>query len=243
MLRLVHSDSTSTHINLTLHTLRTHEHCEKALSYLTTRKVNLNFVGSSRNSNLFITSRWIWIEKNPLYIFLNSSIENHFPFLDECVLSFFTFWCDEVTWILSTNFMKDRQGECGENFTSLQGVEVTKVVRKYLEIRQRENLNPLWGHRSISIDSDLGSLQPYFLVVMVTPASPFFACMQLNDKRSCWHFEKPSFCRKGRRFGPLNVRFPPSSRPAVELYAVLVVVSGLLSWKWTVCQRSIQAAI
>ena len=50
--------------------------------------------------------------------------------------------------------------------------------------------NPLWGHRSISIDSDLGALQPYFLVVMVTPASPFFACMQLNDTRSCWRFEK-----------------------------------------------------
>ena len=25
---------------------------------------------------------------------------------------------------------------------------------------------------------------------MVTPASPLFACMQLNDKRSCWRFEK-----------------------------------------------------
>ena len=55
--------------------------------------------------------------------------------------------------------------------------------------------------------------------------------------------KKPSFCRKSCRFGPLKLRFPPSSRPAVELYAVLVLVSGLLSWKWTVCQRSIPAAM
>ena len=48
---------------------------------------------------------------------------------------------------------------------------------------------------------------------MVTPASPFFACMQLNDKRSCWRFEKkPSFCRKSCCFGPLKLGFPPSSR-------------------------------
>ena len=38
MLRLVHSDSTSTHIN-TLHTLRTHTHCERELFCLATRKV------------------------------------------------------------------------------------------------------------------------------------------------------------------------------------------------------------
>ena len=38
MLRLVHSDFTSTHIN-TLHTLRTHTHCERALFCLATRKV------------------------------------------------------------------------------------------------------------------------------------------------------------------------------------------------------------
>ena len=38
MLRLVHSDSTSIHIN-TLHTLRTHTHCERALSCLATTKV------------------------------------------------------------------------------------------------------------------------------------------------------------------------------------------------------------
>ena len=55
--------------------------------------------------------------------------------------------------------------------------------------------------------------------------------------------KKPSFCRKSCRFGPLKLRFPPSSRPAVELCAVLVLVSGLQSWKWTVCQRSIPAAI
>ena len=38
MLRLVHSDSMFIHIN-TLHTLRTHTHCERALSCLATRKV------------------------------------------------------------------------------------------------------------------------------------------------------------------------------------------------------------
>ena len=38
--RLVHSDSTSTHINLTIHTLRTHTRCERAPSAcLATRKV------------------------------------------------------------------------------------------------------------------------------------------------------------------------------------------------------------
>ena len=51
-------------------------------------------------------------------------------------------------------------------------------------------INPLWGHQSISIDSDLGVLLPYFLVVIVTVGSPFFACMQLKDKRCCWSFEK-----------------------------------------------------
>ena len=59
-----------------------------------------------------------------------------------------------------------------------------------LAINNYCRVNPLWGRRSISIDSDLGALQPYFMVVMVTPASPFFACMQLNDKQSCWRFEK-----------------------------------------------------
>ena len=43
--------------------------------------------------------------------------------------------------------------------------------------------------------------------------------------------------------GPLKLRFPSSPHPVVKLYAVLVLVSGLLSWKWTVCQRSIPAAI
>ena len=66
-----------------------------------------------------------------------------------------------------------------------------QTIDPYCKIKNfRTVLNPLWGHRSITIDSDLGALQPYFLVVMVTPASPFFACMQLKDKRSCWRFEK-----------------------------------------------------
>ena len=54
----------------------------------------------------------------------------------------------------------------------------------------RRWVNPLWGHRSVLIDSDLVELQLYFLVVLVTGASPFFACMQLREKRCCWRFEK-----------------------------------------------------
>ena len=44
-----------------------------------------------------------------------------------------------------------------------------------------------------SIDFDryrLGRTPTLFLVVMVTPASLFFACMQLRHKRCCWRFEK-----------------------------------------------------
>ena len=107
------------------------------------------------------------------------------------------------------------------------------------------SMKPLWGHRSISIDSDFGPLQPYFLVVMVTVKSPFIACMQLRDNRSrdaVDALKRPSFCRKSWRFEPPKLRFPSSARPTVELYAVLVLVSGLLSWEWTVCQRSTPAA-
>ena len=150
--------------------------------------------------------------------------------------------------------VREREGERGKR----RDTERERVREWERERRRREKgtkrdssilclqwcvLNPLWGHRSISIDSDLGALQPYFFAVMVTPAPLFFACMQLNDKRSCWRFEKSSFCTKSCRLGPLKVHFPPSSRPAVELYAVLVLVSGLLSWQWTVCHRSILAAI
>ena len=73
--------------------------------------------------------------------------------------------------------------------------------------------NPLWGHRSISIDSDLGALQPYFLVVMVTAGSPFFACMQLRDKQCCWRFEKTFVPQKKLSFWPSEVALPfiPSS--------------------------------
>ena len=61
---------------------------------------------------------------------------------------------------------------------------------------------------------------------MATAASPFVACMQLTDKRCCW----PSFCRKSCRFGPLKLPFPPPPGHVVELYAVLVFASGLLSY-------------
>ena len=78
-------------------------------------------------------------------------------------------------------------------------------------------LNPLWGHRSISIDSDLGALQPYFLVVMVTAASPFFACMQLKDKRSCWHFEKTFVLQKKLSFWPSEFTLPFIPAPCGEV--------------------------
>ena len=69
-------------------------------------------------------------------------------------------------------------------------------------------INPLCGHRSISIDSDLGALQPYFLVVMVTAASPFYAWMQLRDKRSRWRFEKTFILQKKLSFWPSAVALP-----------------------------------
>ena len=68
---------------------------------------------------------------------------------------------------------------------------------------------------------------------MLTAASPFFACVLLRDKRCCWPFEKTFVLQKSCRFGPLQLRFPPSPHHVVELYAVLVLSSGLLSWKWT----------
>ena len=70
------------------------------------------------------------------------------------------------------------------------------------------SMNPLWGHRSISIDSDFGPLQPYFLVVMVTVKSPFFACMQLRDNRCCWRFEKTFVLQKKLAFWPSDVALP-----------------------------------
>ena len=68
--------------------------------------------------------------------------------------------------------------------------------------------NALWGHGSILIDSDLGALQPYFFIVTVTAASPFFACMQLRDKRCCWRFEKTFFLQKKLSFWPSEVALP-----------------------------------
>ena len=41
-----------------------------------------------------------------------------------------------------------------------------------------------------------GALQPYFLVVMVAAASPFYTCMRLRDKRSCRYFEKTFVLQK-----------------------------------------------
>ena len=87
---------------------------------------NFEFRDEPRKLRLLITSQWISIEKKPtvhLHYFIHRVRQNcqtnHFPFLDECFLvSFFNFLnlknrcCDDVTWLLSTNFMKDRQREC-----------------------------------------------------------------------------------------------------------------------------------
>ena len=48
---------------------------------------------------------------------------------------------------------------------------------------------------------------------MVTPASPFFACMQLNDKRSCWRFEKTFVLQKKLSFWPSEVALPSILAP------------------------------
>ena len=69
------------------------------------------------------------------------------------------------------------------------------------------------------------------MVTAATAAPPFFACQQLRDKRCCWPFENTFVLWKHCRFGPLKFDFPPSLRHVVELYAVLVLASGL-SWKW-----------
>ena len=87
---------------------------------------NFEFRDEPRTVRLLITSQWIWIEKNTtvhLHYFIHRVRQNcqtsHFPFLHERFLvSFFKYlnlknhWCDDVTWLLSTNFMRDRQGEC-----------------------------------------------------------------------------------------------------------------------------------
>ena len=87
---------------------------------------NFEFRDEPRKLRLLITSQWIWIEKNPtvhLHYFIHRVRQNcqtnHFPILRERFLvSFFKIlnlknrWFDDVTWLLSTNFMKNRQGEC-----------------------------------------------------------------------------------------------------------------------------------
>ena len=78
---------------------------------------------------------------------------------------------------------------------------------------------------------------------MATAASPFFACVHLREKRCRWRFKKSSICRKKLSFWPSEIALPVFPHPVVDLYAVLDLVSGLLSWKRTVCQRSIPAAI
>ena len=87
---------------------------------------NFEFWDEPRKLRLLITSQWIWIEKNPtvhLHYFIHTVRQNcqnnHFLLLlERFLISFFkilnlkNLWYDGVTWLLSTNFMKDRQGEC-----------------------------------------------------------------------------------------------------------------------------------
>ena len=51
---------------------------------------------------------------------------------------------------------------------------------------------------------------------MVTAASPFFACMQLRDKRSCWRFEKTFVPQKKLSFWPSEVALPVIPAPCGE---------------------------
>ena len=88
----------------------------------------------------------------------------------------------------------------------------TRWAGKYLSKRGAKpglllwefDVNTMWGHRSISIDSNLGALQ-HFFVFMVTPASPFFACMQLKDKR---RFEKTFVLQKNLSLWTSEVALP-----------------------------------
>ena len=64
------------------------------------------------------------------------------------------------------------------------------------------------GYEGLGSRLDLGALQPYFLVVMVTAASPFLACMQLRHKRCCWRFEKTFVLLKKLSFWPSEVALP-----------------------------------
>ena len=130
-------------------------------------------------------------------------------------------WHGGPTWLLSLKTLID---------VCKQKKKRSKTVFDNTQPHTSTFLNSLWGHRSISIDSDLGALQPYLWAVMVTAASPFFAWMQLRDKRCCWCFERPSFCGKSHCLGPLKLCFLSSPCPAGELFAVLVLVSDLLTW-------------
>ena len=94
---------------------------------------------------------------------------------------------------------------------------VTKDGWRLLKIKfiflKFHHFNPLWGHRSISINSDFGALQAYFLVVMVTAASPLFACVQLRGKRNCWSFEKTFARWKKLLLWPSEVALPFITAP------------------------------
>ena len=60
---------------------------------------------------------------------------------------------------------------------------------------------------------------------MVTAASPFFAFMQLKDKRCCWCFEKTFVLEKKLLFWPSEVALSFISAPCLGGHAVLVLVS------------------
>ena len=79
---------------------------------------------------------------------------------------------------------------------------------------------------------------------MVTAASAFSCASSWESSELVDALKRPSFCRKVVVLpGLLKLRFPSSPRPEVELHTVFALVSGLQSWKWTVCKRSIPAVI
>ena len=87
---------------------------------------NFESCDKPKKLRLLITSQWIGIEKNPtvhLHYVIHRARQNYqtsdFPFqCERFLVSVFTFlnlkncWCDDVTWLLSTIFMKDHRREC-----------------------------------------------------------------------------------------------------------------------------------
>ena len=71
-------------------------------------------------------------------------------------------------------------------------------LRRIYTSRGSERVNPLWFHRSILIDSNLGALQPYFLVVMVTAVLvPGSGCWAGSQRFAITRFQLRSRRQRG----------------------------------------------